>query len=325
MRQRVRAALERFGATGGLIAVAVIWGGTFVVVAEAVARYPVYAFLFWRFLVAAVAFVALFPRVLGRLGRPNLVKGTIAGLFLTSGYVLQTFGLTPGIGTTAARAAFITGMYVVMVPLLQAIVLRRRPAGATIVGAVLALGGLWLLSGIGMGGSFDLGDILVLGCALAYSIHMLVLGTTDVRHDVAALTLVQIVVACVVTGALSLVLERPSVPTDAGVWAAIAITGVLASAVAFAVQTYAQRKMPPARVALILVMEPAFGGLFGWVWAGVFPLGEVLGAGLMLSGMVVSEVVAAHAPEAEHVAFEPAVEGMPAPVVERGSGGVDRP
>jgi len=91
---------------------------------------------------------------------------------------------------------------------------------------------------------------------------------------------------------------------------------VLASALAFVIQTWAQSKLPPARVALILVMEPAFGGVIGWAVAGLWPIREVLGAAAMLSGMVVSEVVAAMAPATERIGFEPAVEGMPAPLTE---------
>jgi threonine/homoserine efflux transporter RhtA len=102
------------------------------------------------------------------------------------------------------------------------------------------------------------------------------------------------------------------------VWFAILVCGVLASAVAFVVQTWAQRRIPPARVALILVTEPAFGGLFGWWTAGVWPIREVIGAAMMLGGMITSEAVAAMAPQAEGVTFEPAMEGIPAPVLDDG-------
>jgi drug/metabolite transporter (DMT)-like permease len=180
----------------------------------------------------------------------------------------------------------------------------------------MALAGLWLLSASGLGASWVTGDSLVVVCALAYSIHMIVLGSTDERHDTIALTLVQLATVAVVCTAVSLAVERPAVPTDPVVWVSIVFTGVVASALAFVVQTWAQRRIPPSRVALILVTEPAFGGLFGWAAAGVAPLSEVLGAALMLGGMVASELVVAFAPPGEHVAFGPAVEGMPAPVTE---------
>jgi drug/metabolite transporter (DMT)-like permease len=312
----VQAYVRRYGVTLGLIAVAAIWGATFVIVADAVERYPVFGFLAWRFAVAAVAFVLLFPRVLKRLSRPNLTMGLLAGLFLTLGYIFQTAGLAGDGRTTPARAAFITGLYVVVTPLLQAVVLRRRPHTATLVGGAVALVGLWLLSGFGLGGEWVLGDTLVVVCAVAYSVHMIVLGSTTEVHDVTALTLVQLLTAAVATGIVSVIFERPGVPTDGGVWLAIIMTGVLASAVAFAIQTYAQRHIPPARTALILVTEPAFGGVFGWMAAGMAPVREVVGAAFMLGGMVTSELWAARAPEKENVTFEPAVEGIPAPLID---------
>lgn len=316
MPERFARAGERFGVPAALIGVAAVWGGTFVLVADAISRYPMYAFLALRFAVATVAFVVLFPRVLKRLDAANLKMGLLAGVFLTAGYIFQTWGLAPEVGTTPARAAFITGLYVVIVPLMQAAIMRRAPRWATILGAAMALAGLLLLSGAGLGGTWVLGDTLVAVCAVAYSVHMIVLGSTDERHDTGALTLVQLIVVTLATGAISLATESPGLPADGMVWFAILLCGILASAVAFVVQTWAQRRIPPARVALILVTEPAFGGLFGWAVAGVAPLLEVAGASLMLGGMVTSEWVAARSAPEEGVAFEAAVEGMPAPVVE---------
>ncbi len=316
---RSRSFFDRFGVAAALVGVAAVWGCTFVVVADAIARYPMFAFLGWRFAVAVVAFVVLFPRSVRRLDANNLKAGLFAGLLLTAGYIFQTWGLAPEVGTTPARAAFITGLYVVIVPLLQALFLRRMPRRATLLGAGMALAGLWLLSGVGTGGTWVVGDSLVALCALAYSAHMIALGSTDERHDTMALTLVQLVTVAVACSVISLFTESAGVPADPYVWFAILLCGVLASAVAFAIQTWAQRRMQPSRVALILVTEPAFGGLFGWASAGVWPLAEVLGAALMLGGMITSEVVAATAPASEGVEFEPAMEGMPAPVSEAAS------
>jgi drug/metabolite transporter (DMT)-like permease len=301
-----------------LVGVAGIWGFTFVIVADAISRYPMFAFLAWRFAVASVSFVVLFPRVLRKLDAQNLRMGLLAGLLLSAGYIFQTWGLAPDVGTTPARAAFITGLYVIIVPLLQAVYLRKLPRKATLAGAGMALAGLWLLSDAGPGGGWSTGDALVAICAVAYSLHMIALGSTDERHDTAALTLIQLLTVAVVCGVISLLRENASMPTDGYVWFAILVCGVLASAVAFVVQTWAQRRIPPSRVALILVTEPAFGGLFGWWTAGVWPIREVIGAAMMLGGMITSEAVAAMAPQAEGVTFEPAMEGMPAPVLDDG-------
>jgi len=312
----VRGLAQRFGVPAALLGVAVVWGAAFVVVDDAIAIYPMYAFLAWRFAVASFAFVVFFPGVVRRLNRHNLSKGIAAGLLMTAGYILQTWGLDGAGATSPARAAFITGLYVVLTPMMQAVLLRRRPRIATMLGAVIALGGLWVLSAGGTQGRLVFGDWLVVACAFAYAAHIIMLGTTDERHDTAALTVVQLSVAAVVCGAVSLVKENAGLPTGGTVWIAIVTTGVFASAVAFGVQTWAQRRIPPSRVALILVTETAFGGLFGWWAAGAWPIREIAGAGLMMGGMITSEAVAAMAPEGERVTFEAAVEGIPAPVIE---------
>lgn len=310
----------RLTVPASLVAVAAIWGATFVIVADAIELYPMYGFLAWRFALAAVAFAVFFPRVFKRLDAANLRMGVLAGLFLTAGYIFQTWGLDGAGRTTPARAAFITGLYVVFVPLAQAVFLRRRPHGSTIAGAVLALAGLWLLSGAGAAGGWVTGDTLVVICAVAYSGHMLVLGATDKRHDTAALTFVQLLTVTVITGAISLLIEDAGLPRDTSVIWAIVICGVLASALAFAIQTWAQRRMQPARVALILVLEPAFGGVFGWAAMGAWPLREIAGAAFMMGGMVVSEAVAVWRSVTRPMEFEAAVEGMPVMLEEGGPG-----
>lgn len=311
-------ALKAYGVQLALIAVAAVWGGTFVVVKDAVAAYPLYAFLALRFAIAVVAFALVIPSSLKLMRRDTLAAGLLAGLFLTAGYVFQTWGLQ---GTSASKAAFITGMFVVITPALQALLLRRIPRFTTVLGVALAVVGLWLLSG-GGGGGWSTGDTRVLICAAAYSAHMIVLGAIGDRHDVRPLTLVQLATVAVVCGAVSLVTEPVALPAEGSVWVALLITGVFASAVAFAVQTYAQQILSPAKTALILITEPAFGGIFGWFAGERLGVGGVVGAALILSGMVVAELVGAARTTAEGVAeYEPSVEGPPVLLIDEHDGG----
>jgi drug/metabolite transporter (DMT)-like permease len=281
----------------------------------AVEEYPLYAFLGWRFSIAVVALVILFPRALTRLSPGTLRVGLLAGLFLCAGYVFQTWGLED---TSASKAAFITGMFVVITPVLQAGVLRRVPRAATWVGVVLAIIGLWLLTG-GSAEGWNAGDTRVLICAVAYSAHMIVLGSLGREHDAGALTFVQLATTAVICTGISLAIERPGLPSDASVWLALIVTGVLATAVAFAVQTSAQRYISPTRTALILVSEPAFGGLFGWLAGEALGVTGWVGAALILAGMIVSELVGMRARPDEHVVLEPSLEGPSVPVVEEDS------
>jgi drug/metabolite transporter (DMT)-like permease len=270
-----------------LVGVAAVWGATFVVVKDVVARYPVNAFLAWRFAVATLVLAAVFPRAVLALEREAVRTGVLAGVLLAAGYVFQTWGLET---TSASKAAFVTGMFVVITPVMQAVLLRHPPRRETVVGVVGATFGLWLLSG-GAGSGWNQGDTRVLLCAVAYSFHMIVLGSAGKKHDAVALTRVQLATVATVTGALSIAFEGAPLPGDARLIGAIALTAVLGSAVAFVVQTYAQRTIPPSTVALILVSEPAFGGLFGWLAGERIGLRGLAGAGLILAAMVFVEVM----------------------------------
>lgn len=303
---------RRAWVTVALVGVAAVWGGTFVVVKDAVERYPLYGFLGLRFLIAVVAFSVLFPRAYRRFEPGTVMVGLLAGALLTAGYVFQTWGLQ---GTTASKAAFITGMFVVITPLMQAVILRLPPRAVTLGGVAMAVAGLWLLSGASADG-WTSGDTRVLVCAFAYAAHMIVLGSLGTRHDVGALTLTQLATVAVACGAISLAVERPGLPVDGSVWFALVLTGVLASAAAFAIQTYAQRHISPTRTALILVLEPAFGGLFGWIAGDAFGIGGVAGAALILGGMVLAELVGVPKGTDHRAVVEPSLEGPPVPVVE---------
>jgi drug/metabolite transporter (DMT)-like permease len=311
----VSPAARRLLVSLALVGVAAVWGATFVMVKDAVAAYPVYSFLGLRFVVATVAFALLFPSTFRHLDRGTVRDGLIAGVFMIAGYVLQTLGLAQ---TSPSKAAFITGMFVVITPFMQAVVLRRMPRWPAWLGVAASVGGLWLLTGGGALGGWNRGDTLVLLCAVAYSVHIILLGSIGRRHDPRPFAFVQLVMTAVVCGAFGMVTERPGLPSATSVWVALAVTGVLATAVAFAVQTYAQRHLSPTRTALILISEPAFGGLFGWLLAGeILGLRGWAGATLILAGMVLSEVLAAVvARRDERTVLEPSLEGPPAQILE---------
>ncbi len=304
--------------TAALVGVSAVWGSTFVMVRDAVADYPVFSFLAWRFAIATVAFAVIFPKTFARMNLRTLATGVIAGLLLTGGYVFQTFGLAPGM-TSPGRAAFITGMFVVITPFLQATILRRMPRWTAWVGVMSAVAGLWLLSGAGIGGTWNLGDTLVLLCAVVYSGHIIVLGSMGRGHDTLPLAFVQLATVTIVCAALGLATEHAAIPASGGLWIALVVTGVFASAIAFAVQTHAQKHLSPTRTALILICEPAFGGLYAWLFAGEgLGTAGIIGAALILAGMAASDVLGAFvARRGEHEVLEIALEGPPGSLLER--------
>ena len=279
--------LLRHGLAVALVGVAAIWGATFVTVKESVERVPVFEFLALRYGLAGVVLTAVFFRQAAGLGRAGLRAGVLAGVALFAGYTFQTIGLQY---TRASNAGFVTGLFVVIAPVLAAIVLRRRPSAGPIAGVVLATAGLFLLS-LSHGFHIRYGDAIVLLAALSFAVHIVVLARYSPEHSPAGLTVVQMWVAGVLSAVCALAFEHPVAPTSGVVIRGVIVTGLFASALAFFIQTLAQRYVSPTRTAVILVTEPAFAGLFGIVFLSEsLTVRGWIGAGLILAGMLVAEL-----------------------------------
>ena len=225
-------------------------------------------------------------RVTGVLAAPLLM-----GLALFAGYALQTFGLRL---TTPAKAGFITGLSVVIVPVLSTLVLRQRLGRGAWLGVGLATAGMALLSlqvadPVGADLSMSPGDLLVLGCAVAFACQILLTGRFASHYDPLWLTFGQILVVALLAGIAGWILESPPAPSGPVVLAA-AFTGVLATSLAFGIQTVAQRFTSPTRTALIYSTEPVFAALFSYLLIGeVLGLRQLVGCALILAGMVTVE------------------------------------
>lgn len=268
----------RTGLAAAALAVAsFLFGATFVVIKDAVSDFPPLAFVGWRFLIGSVALLLLaFPR-----NTRQWRDGLIAGSFLFAGYALQTAGLTL---TGASNSALITGLYVVFTPLLTAALRKRLPAAWVWVGAVLAFVGLVLLT-LEEGVAFSAGDLLTVGCALAFAGHIAALARLAPRHPVVPFTAAQLVVVTVAAFAFSLLIEGAPVPGSEQV-PALALTGLGVSAGAFLLQVWAQTQIGPARTAVILALEPAFGVATAAVVLGErLPLRGWVGAGIILAAI----------------------------------------
>ena len=224
-----------------LIGICSVWGLTFVMVQDAIELLPTMAFLAYRFIPATLIVAIVFWGPLRRLSPAGWRAGLLMGAFLCAGYIFQTLGLEQ---TTASNAGFITGLFVVLTPVLGAIFLREQIGVAAWAAAVVSLIGLFLLSGAG--GDFHLrGDGLVLVAAVALSAHILATAHAVRAHDVGALLVVQLGVCGVVPLAIGAAAGQLEAPEGATVWSALIVTSLVASALAFFVQTL----RPAARAA----------------------------------------------------------------------------
>jgi drug/metabolite transporter (DMT)-like permease len=272
-----------------LVLVTAVWGVTFVQVKDAVAVYPLFAFLALRFAIATATLALPGARRVRTLGPEGVRAGAFLGLLLAAGYALQTAGLER---TTVSSTGFITGMYVVLTPLIALFVLRSTAGSGAWAGVALSVAGLAMLSGI-QAGSVT-GDLLVLAGAAVYSLQIVLLERFAPRFDPLAFTLVEMSAAFAGLLVVALALGDVGVPRGWTVWGALIVTGVFASALAFLVQTWAQRRTSATRTALAFTLEPVWAALFGFTLAGdrLGALGWG-GCAVIMSGIVVAEPAAA--------------------------------
>ncbi len=260
--------------------VAAIWGSAFLSMKGTLERLDVNSFLAWRFTIATLLLIAIRPSVLKKIDLPFLKKGVILGLFLSSGYIFQSFGLTL---TTVSNTGFITGLYVVLTPIVAAVILRKNITLVEWFAVLVATIGLALLSFNGF--KFGIGEFLVLISALLFALHIVGLGEWSKGLDTYALTVLQLGTCAVVTFLASFK-SGFKAPPDSGVWWSIIYTAIFATALAFIVQTWAQSFIAPSTVGVILAAEVVFAAGFGiWLLNEPVTLRIALGGLLVLASM----------------------------------------
>ena len=260
-----------------LLLVAAAWGLSFVIMKDSISRQSVNNFLFSRFALAVVVLVLLRPQVFRLFNKDLVLRSAFAGFFLGAGFTLQTLGLER---TGAAITGFVTGLYVVITPLIAAVILKVRITRLTWGCVVLATIGLALLSLRGW--SIGFGELLVLASAFCFATHIISLGKWSNGRDPYAMTVVQLLMCTLLSGVASVAEGGYSAPPDWGVWATVIFTAVVSTAVAFVIQTWAQAHMTTTKVAVILTMEVVFAAIFAIIFGG-----ERLTAQVALGGILV--------------------------------------
>ena len=281
-----------------LLAVVFVWGSTFVLIKGALADISPLLFNLLRMALATLCLALVYRRHIGRIGRSALVSGGVTGFCLAVGYQFQTAGLRL---TTPSKSAFITGLVVVMVPLLL-VIPWLRPAGTraprwnAYLGALLAFLGILLLTlpphaGLGFAG-INLGDLLTLGCALGFSFHMLALAHFSSRVRFEQLAVLQVAFAAVFMAISMPVFERSFVHWSPRVVTALLIAALLATAAAFTIQSWAQQFIPATHTAILFTLEPVFAWLTSFIVLGErLGMRSSLGALLILAGIGVTELL----------------------------------
>lgn len=271
-----------------LILTTFFWGVTFVVVKDAVNQVDVFVFLSQRFIAASFILLLLWPFLKRRIDCKTLLRGCVLGVMLFGGFALQTLAL---LYTSASNTAFLTGLNVIFVPLLYAVIFRKAIAAKSLAGALLAFIGLYLLCATGTSWSFNKGDLLGFACSICIAIHIIYTGKYARECDVYWLTTIQLGVI----GLMSLLIAYFT-GHDALAWYpeirdALIICVLFATIFAFLVQTGMQQFISPSSTALIFCLEPVFAAVCAY-----FLIDEkigvkgLIGAGLILLGMILSEI-----------------------------------
>jgi drug/metabolite transporter (DMT)-like permease len=274
-----------------IVGVTAVWGVTFVQVQDALALYPLFAFLAVRFAISTVALAPFAWRPLRALPREGVAAGVGVGILLAGAYGLQTAGLEL---TTVSSTGFITGLYVVFTPFVALGLFGTRVPRAVWIGVGCAVVGLLLLNGA-PGGSVT-GNALVLGSALVAAVQIAALERYAPRYDPRALTFLQMSTAFVGFAVIAVALGQVEVPRGWTVWAALLVTGLFAGALGFLVATWVQARTTAARAALLFTLEAPFAALFGVLLADeVLGWPGWLGCAVTMAGIVLAEPAAAAA------------------------------
>ena len=275
--------------------IAFIWGSTFVLVKEALNDASPLALNSARMIVAAVLLAFFYRKKIAVLTKASLAAGVLVGTFLFAGYAFQTTGLKL---TTPSKSAFLTGTSSVLVPLFLVAIWHVRIHLWRVVGILLALVGLFLMTvpggpgGLADFANVNMGDLLTVGCAICFTFHVIFVGRASQRFPFEQVAFLQVGTAAILMTLSTPLLEHPYFRATPTVIAAILITGILCTAVAFSIQSWAQQFTPATHTALIFTTEPVFAWLTSFIYLHE-RLGLRAGAGatLILGGVLISELL----------------------------------
>lgn len=272
----------------GLIVTTIIWGSAFVVMKNSVDIISPTYLLALRFTIAAIALILVFWRHVMKITKSDLICGGLLGVFLFVSYFFQTYGLKY---TTASKNAFITTLYVILVPFLHWFFNRKRPTRKNIVAAVIAVIGLALLSLEG-DLSINLGDLLTLICGVFYAVHIVFIDRYTTDHNPITMTVIQMAVAAMLSWIIAPALEGglDLRVIDRGMMVSLLYLGIFSTMIGFLLQNVGQKYLTPNTSSILLSFESVFGLIFSVIFLDdPLTLKLIAGCVLMFAAVILSE------------------------------------
>ena len=270
-----------------LVFVTLTWGISYLLTQNTIENIEVFNFLAVRFSIGFFVSSLIFYKKIIKLDWKMIKYGVIVGSTLFLGFAAQTIGL---LYTTTSKSAFITGVAVVLVPVLVAVFFKERIRREVVFGVVLAVAGLGFLTLNDING-LNIGDVLTLIAAFAFAMHIILVGHYTVKTESIQFAIMQIGTVAILSWITSIIFETPSLNFSLDSWGSMLFLGMFCTSVAFIVQTIAQRYTTSTHTALIYANEPVFAAMFGYLLVGeILGVRGILGAVLILSGMLISEL-----------------------------------
>ncbi|MBN1301591.1 MAG: DMT family transporter [Melioribacteraceae bacterium] len=286
-----------------MLIVTLLWGATFVIVKESLADVSTMLFIGIRFTIAAVVLIPIVFRYRSSFNKQVVSAGFVIGLFLFLGFASQTIGLKH---TTATKSGFLTGSAVVMVPILQTIMEKRKPTIGSITGVLIVFTGILFLSSGGnsilqifveLGSNFNIGDAFTLLCALFFALYIIYLDIFTKKYEYWNLIILQIYTTAVLAYLFSMILDGTTIePVKISFTGylifGIIYTSIFATLITTILQTRYQKLITPTKASIIFSFEPVFAAIFAF-----FLLNEkitnlgFIGAVLIITGLIISEIL----------------------------------
>lgn len=286
-----------------LLLITIVWGASFPLMKIILEFIPAFAYLTIRFLIAAVVLSILFHKSFRKMTKRTLLYGSIIGILMFGGMAFQVMGLYT---TSASNSGFITGLNVVMVPVISSVLLKKKPDKASFIGVSVAFLGLFFLSG-GLSFNFNIGDFLTFLCAICWAFQIIAIDKFTQTEDPSLIAIIQLLFIGVASSFFWLTADAGKpVEINGIVIGILLITGILGSALAFGGQTIAQKDTTPTHTALILTAEPVFAVIFAMIIPNAQGITEkptlttVIGSIMILSGMLISELKLGSTRRTEH-------------------------
>ncbi|MGI6453935.1 MAG: DMT family transporter [Syntrophomonadaceae bacterium] len=277
---------KRTQAELSMLFVGFVWGTTFVVVKNALVNIGPFLFLGLRFIIAFLFLALLSFNSIKKVDRNTVLCGCLLGFFLFLGYSFQTVGLQY---TTSSNAGFITGLSVILVPLIYSILHRALPPLSSILTALMATVGLYLMSVASYSIKLAYGDFLILLCAFGFAWHIVLVDLYSYRFNAIAITGMQVLFVGVLCIIIGLLVEPWPQKFTLDLWGAVIVTAFFATALAFLLQNALQKYSTPTRFAVILTSEPVFAAVAGNLWADeILSPRALVGASLILIAMLIA-------------------------------------